>query len=83
MEEIFEQAQRILGKEVAQRTAYTSFIINEFAETYKMGANGYRYLKAHGGLDYIHDNWWALHIDNQRHVVREIFDFCEENCEKA
>ena len=60
--------------------SYTSFIINEFPEAYKMDKQEeYRYLKKYGGLDYVRENWWALHIDNQHHVLLEIFYLCKKN----
>jgi hypothetical protein len=66
--------------EKRERMSYTSFMIHEFAEAYKMNKpEGYRYLEKYGGLDYIRENWWALHIDNQHHVLLEIFDLCKEN----
>jgi hypothetical protein len=41
--------------------------------------DGYRYLKEFDGLDFICEHWWALHIDNQDHVMDEIFDVCKRN----
>jgi len=39
----------------------------------------YRLLKKYGGLDYVFNNWWALHIDNPYWVVREMLDVCRHN----
>jgi hypothetical protein len=70
----------VLDKETVNKMKYTSFAIVEFAEAFKMGKpEGYRYLKKYGGIDYIAENWWALHTDNQYHVMLEIFDICKEN----
>jgi len=67
-------------KDKKERMSYTSFMINEFTEAYKMNKpKGFVYLEKYGGLDYIRRHWWALHTDNQRHVVREIFDVCRRN----
>jgi hypothetical protein len=78
--EMFAQAEKVLGKEAVNKIAFVTFIINEFGEAYKIDKQeGYRYLKQYGGLDFIHEHWWALHIDNPRHVLREIFDLCKEN----
>jgi hypothetical protein len=67
-------------REESIRMSYIAFVINEFPEAFKMGKpEGYQYLKKYGGLDYICEHWWALHIDNQRHVMQQIFDICKEN----
>ena len=36
----------------------------------------YRYLKTHGGLDFLFEHWWALHTDNPLYVVRDLYDIC-------
>jgi hypothetical protein len=60
--------------------SYVTFVIHEFAESYKMNKpEGYIYLEKYGGLDYVCRHWWALHIDNQEYVMREIFDICKRN----
>jgi hypothetical protein len=67
-------------REAENRMSYITFVINEFPETYNMNKpEGYRYLKQYGGLDYLCEHWWALHIDNQEHVMRDIFNICKRN----
>jgi hypothetical protein len=67
-------------REAENRMSYITFVINEFPEAFKMGKpEGYQYLKKYGGLDYICRHWWALHIDNQTHVMDDIFDICKRN----
>jgi len=74
------ETRTLPDKEKKERMAYTSFVVHEFAEAYKMEIpKGYRYLKKYGGLDFTRKHWWVLHTDNQRHVIREIFDLCKEN----
>jgi hypothetical protein len=69
-----------LDIERENRRSYVNFVIHEFPEAYKMNKpEGYRYLKKYGGLDFLREHWWALHIDNQEHVMRELFDICKEN----
>ncbi|MDR1222025.1 MAG: DUF3791 domain-containing protein [Tannerella sp.] len=54
--------------------------VAEFARAYKMDKQeAYRILKKCGGLDYVSNNWWALHIDNPYWVVREMLDVCRYN----
>ena len=39
----------------------------------------YRYLKKYGGLDFIFEHWWALHVDNPFLAVRDIYEICYQN----
>jgi hypothetical protein len=39
----------------------------------------YRYLQKYGGLDFIFDHWWALHIDNPYWALRDIYKVCRNN----
>jgi hypothetical protein len=41
--------------------------------------DAYRYLKKYGGLDYLYENWWALHTDNPFWAVRDMHDICWQN----
>ena len=70
----------VLDDEKRNKVRFISFIIPEFARTYKMDKQeAYRLLKKYGGLDYVFNNWWALHIDNPHWVVREMLDVCRYN----
>jgi hypothetical protein len=69
-----------LDKVTKNKVGFVTFIIEEFASAYKMNRqDSYQYLKKYGGLDYVFNNWWALHIDNPFWVVREMFDVCHNN----
>jgi len=58
---------------------FITFIIPEFARSYKMSKpEAYRYLKKYGGLDFIFENWWTLHVDNPFLAVRDIYEICEK-----
>ncbi|GBU22812.1 hypothetical protein R80B4_02724 [Fibrobacteres bacterium R8-0-B4] len=71
---------KVPDKETLERIAFMSFIIPEFGEAYKMEKRrAYLYLKEYGGIDYIYRHWWALHTDNPRHALRDIFDICKKN----
>jgi hypothetical protein len=62
------------------RLSFISFIIPEFARSYKMNKQeAYRYLKKYGGLDYLFENWWALHTDNPFWAVRDLYETCYRN----
>jgi hypothetical protein len=68
--------EKVTGDEIG----FISFIITEFAFAYKMNVQkAYRYLKEFGGLDYIYENWWALHTDNPFWAVRDIYEICYKN----
>ena len=59
---------------------FISFIIPEFARAYKIDKQvAYRYLKSNGGLDFLFENWWALHTDNPLYAVKDLYDICYEN----
>ncbi|MDR1920092.1 MAG: DUF3791 domain-containing protein [Tannerellaceae bacterium] len=69
-----------LDKQTSDKVSFISFIIPQFAEAYKMNVqDAYRYLKKYGGLDYLHENWWALHTDNIIWAVHDIYDVCKMN----
>jgi hypothetical protein len=71
---------KILDDEAKDRIAFVTFIIEEFASTYKMnGQEAYFYLKKYGGIDYIFKCWWALHVDNPYWAVRDIYKVCYKN----
>ena len=69
-----------LSKASRDEISFISFIIPEFAAAYKMNIQkAYQYLKQYGGIDYLRENWWALHTDNPFWAVRELFDVCYQN----
>jgi hypothetical protein len=69
-----------LDKETRNKIRFVTFIIPEFARTYKMNKqDAYFYLKKYGGLNYIFECWWALHIDNPFWAVRDIYKVCRSN----
>jgi hypothetical protein len=71
---------KTLDDETKNKIGFITFIIEEFASTYKMNRReSYLYLKKHGGLDYIFECWWALHIDNPFWAVRDIYKVCRNN----
>jgi hypothetical protein len=39
----------------------------------------YLYLEKYGGLDYLFENWWALHTDNPLWAVRDLYEVCYQN----
>jgi hypothetical protein len=68
------------NKELEDECAFETFIIAKFAETFKMDQpTAVKYLDKYGGLDYIINNWWALHIDNPDIVTDEILEVCQNN----
>jgi len=69
-----------LDEETKNRIAFVTFIIEKFASGYKMNRReAYLYLEKYGGLDYIFENWWALHIDNPFWALRDIYKVCRHN----
>jgi len=72
----------IKDDERRSKIRFIAFIIPAFARAYKMNKQAaYHYLKAHGGLDFLFENWWALHTDNSLYAVRDMYDICTQNQE--
>jgi len=70
----------IKDEEKRNKVKFFAFIIPEFARAYKMNKQkAYQYLKTYGGLDFLFENWWALHTDNPLYAVRDMFDVCTQN----
>lgn len=69
-----------LDKATSDKVSFIAFIIPAFAEAYKMNAqDAYRYLKKYGGLDFLLENWWALHTDNAIWAIHDIYEICHQN----
>jgi hypothetical protein len=76
----FNMEAQKLNKEDLNEISFMSFIIPEFAAAYKMNIQkAYQYLKKYGGIDYLRENWWALHTDNPFWAVRDLFEICRRN----
>ena len=70
----------IKDDEQKNKIRFISFIIPEFARSYKMNKQtAYKYLKKYGGLDFLFENWWALHTDNPFWAVRDMCEICCQN----
>jgi acid phosphatase class B len=70
----------VLDKQTSNKVAFISFIVPEFARSYKMTApESYKYLKKYGAWDYLNEHWWALYTDNPFWTVRHLYDMCYEN----
>ena len=75
-----DKAIRTLDKDISDKISFISFIIPAFAEAYKMDVqSAYHYLKKYGGLDFLHEHWWALHTDNAIWAVNDIYEICYQN----
>ncbi|GHV48434.1 hypothetical protein FACS1894181_04130 [Bacteroidia bacterium] len=69
-----------LDKETSDKVSFITFIIPAFADAYKMPMpDAYRYLKEYGGLDFLHEHWWALHTDNKYYALDDIREICYQN----
>jgi len=75
-----DKPTKTLDKETSDKVSFMTFIIGEFASTYRMNRQqAYFYLKQYGGLEYLSDCWWALHTDNPIWAVYDINKICEMN----
>ncbi|MDR1023992.1 MAG: DUF3791 domain-containing protein [Prevotellaceae bacterium] len=69
-----------LNKETHNKVRFMTFMVAQFAKAYKMDKKeAYFYLRQYGGLDYLREHWWALHIQNPFWVEREMFAVCRKN----
>ena len=72
--------KQVLEKSASDKISFISYIIPKFASSYKMNIqDAYFYLKKHGGLKYLYENWWALHTDNPFWAVRDMHKVCVGN----
>jgi hypothetical protein len=77
---IKEMEVATLSKDTNNKLSFITFIIPEFARSYKMNKQeAYRYLKNYGGLDYLFEHWWVLHADNPFWAVRDLYEICYKN----
>ena len=75
-----DQTARTLDQETSDKVSFMTFIIGEFANTYRMNRQqAYYYLKQYGGLEFLNECWWALHTDNPDCAVRDIEKICQMN----
>jgi hypothetical protein len=69
-----------IDKATSDKISFISFIIPKFATSYKMNIqDAYLYLKKYGGMNYLNENWWALHTDNPFWAVRDMYKVCVSN----
>jgi hypothetical protein len=74
------QQKRELDREMQNKILFMAFIITKFARAYKMSKpDAYRYLKKYGGIDFLNECWWALHLDNPYWAVKDLYKVCRNN----
>ena len=67
-------------REQRNRLRFIAFIIPEFARQFKMNsADAYQYLKKYGGIDFIFEHWWTLHVESPFSACRDIYKICFKN----
>ena len=71
---------RKLDKEASDKVHFIAFIVPEFAAAFKMKiSDAYKYLKKYGGLEFLHEHWWALHTDNEYYTLLDLYEVCLKN----
>ena len=69
-----------LSKETSDKISFIAYIIPAFAEAYKMNVqDAFRFLQRYGGLEFLLENWWALHTDNVLYTLDNIYTICHQN----
>jgi hypothetical protein len=72
--------KRVLDRETQNKVNFMSFIIVKFVRAYKMSMpDAYLYLKKYGGMDFLDECWWALHIDNPIYAIHDMYLVCRNN----
>ncbi len=73
-------ATAIVDKATSDKISFISFIIPKFAESYKMNMqDAYFYLKKYGGMDYLNEFWWTLHVEDPMWSTRDLYEECYRN----
>jgi hypothetical protein len=66
-----------IDNDTHDRIRFITFIIPKFADEYQMNRQeAYLYFKKYGGVQFIFDYWWTLHVDNPFFFFCEIHDVC-------
>ena len=69
-----------IDKATSDKISFMTYIVPAFADAYKMNVQeAYFYLKKYGGWDFLNENWWALHTDNEIWAVHNIYEICYQN----
>ena len=80
MDEALVEKKNTLDEETRNKVRFITFMIHYFARSYKMDKyDAYIYLQKYGGLDYLFECWWALHIDNPFWAARSLYKVCRNN----
>ncbi|MDR2496036.1 MAG: DUF3791 domain-containing protein [Tannerellaceae bacterium] len=75
-----ETKTRELDEETKMKFSNINILIFKFADAYKMSVpDAYNFLEKYGGLDFLYEHYWALHIDNPWYAVRDMLIVCQHN----
>ena len=67
-------------REIENKVVFMTFIITKFARAYKMSkANAYLYLKKYGGLTFLDEFWWTLHVEDPYWSLNTLYSECYKN----
>ena len=59
---------------------YIIFMINKFASNFKLSEHqAYRYMKIHGGIEFIEENYGIMHTLDDEDSLQGIANFCKRN----
>ena len=75
-----ETTVKIQDREIENKVVFMTYIISKFARAYKMNkAKAYLYLKKYGGLDFLNEFWWTLHVEDPYWSLRSLYYECYKN----
>ena len=69
-----------LDKATDDKVNFMPFLITKFARAYKMNCHqAYSYLKKHGGLAFLDEHWWTLHVEDPYWSIKDLYRECHKN----
>jgi hypothetical protein len=69
-----------IDKETSDKVNFMTFIITKFARAYKMNSQqAYLYLKKYGGLAFLNEFWWTLHVEDPYWSIKALYRECYAN----
>jgi hypothetical protein len=78
MEKLLQKKET--DREVENKVVFMTYIISKFSRAYKMSKpHAYLYLKKYGGLDFLNEFWWTLHVEDPYWSIKALYQECYEN----
>ena len=71
---------KMIDNETSNKVHFMTFIITKFARAYKMNSQqAYLYLKKYGGIGFLDQFWWTLHVEDPYWSIKALYQECYRN----